>query len=216
MGIPSYDYNPDHVTRLDGGYIEETGSYAVTIKSAAAIQANKGTWGVSFDFIDENGQGPRFPVTIWTLSADGKRLFGHDILDSILICAGMKPASALKPGKVNAPEWDATERKMVEKETDGYPALTNRAVGLLLQKEHYTKNDGNPGSRLLIVGAYNADTWLSAGEMIGGYTDATATAKKIKSLKDKDSTGNGYASATPASAQKPTPKNEDFDDEIPF
>jgi hypothetical protein len=213
MNMPTYGYNPDHVAALDAGSIDQTGAYVASINWAKAVQSSKGTWGVEIQAATDDGRSLRNPVTLWTIKPDGTRIFGHDILDSLLICAGMKAGAALKPGRVQAKVWDATERKMIDEEADGYPALTGKRVGLLIQREAYIKQSGETGYRLNLTGAYHPDDMRSAGEIIAGKP-AEATARKIASLRDKDNTG-GQASApanSPASPGSAAP----FDDDIPF
>jgi len=213
LNAPTYQYNDQHVERLDAGQIDQSGGYVASINWARAVQSKKGGWGVEIQATTDDGRSLRNPVTLWTLKADGGRIFGHDILDSLLICAGMKAGAAMKPGKVSAKTWDQVERKLVDEEADGYPALTGKRVGLIVQREAYTKQDGATGYRLNLVGAYHPDDQRSAGEIIGGKP-AEATARKLAALRDKDSTGAGH---TPASTgQAPAKADDNYFDDIPF
>jgi hypothetical protein len=213
LNAPTYQYNDQHVAQLDAGQIDQSGGYVASINWARAVQSKKGGWGVEIQATTDDGRTMRNPVTLWTLKADGSRIFGHDILDSLLICAGMKAGAAMKPGRVTAKTWDPVERRLIDEDADGYPALTGKRVGLIVQREAYTKQDGSTGYRLNLVGAYHPDDQRSAGEIIGGKP-AEATARKLAGLRDKDSTGAAPMPAAPG--QTAPAKASDFDDDIPF
>ncbi|MBC7357612.1 MAG: hypothetical protein H5U10_03640 [Desulfacinum sp.] len=186
MSIPSYAYSTEHLEAADGGerYIAHTGAYTGTIDYARAIQSSKGAWGVELGFVADDGRKPKYPLTLWTLSADGKRYFGHDLLDALLVCAGVE--SGLKPGKVRYWRWDRELGEEVEAVGDGYPALKGKRVGLLLQRELYTTAQGKEASRLNIVGVFDPTTRQTASEKAAGL-EPKKLSERLASLKDKDS-----------------------------
>lgn len=220
---PAYTCDTTHAAAADSmgssKFIDESGAYTGEITYARAVQSSTGGWGVELGFVTDAGQKAKYAPTLWTLSADGKRHFGHDILDCILICTGMKAGAAMKPGTVKYSVWDYDLRAEVEKESPGYPAIAGKRIGLLLQKELYTTKAGKDGSRIQIVGAFDPETRQAASEKIENKP-ATVTDKRIATLKDSDKrTGPvGDAHATPASAGAPAVPGgfNDFEDDIPF
>lgn len=229
---PTYGYDATHAAAADSGgqgkFLDESGAYVGTLTYARAVQSSKGGWGVELGFEADDGRKTKYPMTLWTLGPDGSRYFGHDILDTVLICAGMKPAMALKPGKVKYTVYDFDLRADVEKESDGYPGLTGKRIGLLIQRELYTTKAGKDASRHSIYGAFDAETRQAASEKLESKP-AAITDKRLATLKDKDSrTGdapdgtsgsydNGFSA--PSSAPKPAPAAGSFDDmndDIPF
>lgn len=219
---PSYAYDTTYAAAADssggGKFIDESGAYTGEIIYARAVQSSTGGWGVELGFVTDAGQKAKYAPTLWTLSADGKRHFGHDILDCILICAGMKPGNAMKPGTVKYTVWDYDLRAEVEKESPGYPAIAGKRIGLLLQKELYTTKKGADGSRIQIVGAFDPETRQAASEKVENKP-ATVTDKRLATLKDIDKRNAGEpASAAPAGSYT-SGSNSSFDDldsDIPF
>ena len=219
---PSYTYDTTHAAAADAGglsrFIDDSGAYTGTITHARAVQSSKGGWGVEIGFESDDGRKTKYPMTLWTLGADGSRYFGHDILDTVLICAGMKPAMALKPGKVKYTFYDFDLRADVEKESDGYPGLTGKRIGLLIQREWYTTKKGIDASRHSIFGAFDPETRQAASEKLEGK-DAAITDKRLASLKDKDSRSTDAPYVAPAAApagKAPAGSFNDFEDDIPF
>lgn len=223
--IPTYAYDTTHAAAADSGgqgkFIDESGEYVGAITYARAVQSSKGGWGVELGFEADDGRRTKYPMTLWTLAVDGARQFGHDILDTILICAGMKPAMALKPGKVKYTVYDFDLRAEVEKEGDGYPGLTGKRIGLLIQRELYTTKAGKDASRHSVYGAFDAETRQAASEKIENKP-AAITDKRLAALKDRDSrTGgasfdNGFSAPNPAPAAEPAGGFDDMPDNIPF
>ena len=217
---PSYTYDDTHAAAADSGgqgkFLDETGAYTGTISYARAVQSSKGGWGVELGFVADDGRKPKYAPTLWTLSADGKRHFGHDILDCILICAGMKPGAAMKPGTVKYEVWDYDLRADVEKESPGYPAIAGKRIGLLLQKELYTTKKGTDGTRIAIVGAFDPETRQAASEKIENKP-AEITEKRLAALKDRD-TRNDRAPVLPSAPDGTAPAGtfNDFEDDLPF
>ncbi|MCX8016492.1 MAG: hypothetical protein N2690_01120 [Rhodocyclaceae bacterium] len=221
MNIPTYTYDDSHVHTADYGgtsrFIDTSGAYTGTITYARAVQSSKGGWGVEFGFEADDGRKPKYPLTLWTLGPTGERYFGHDILEAVLICAGMKPGMAMKPGLVKYPRWDYDMRQEVEEEGDGYPGMSGKRVGLILQRELYTTKAGKEGSRLSIVGAFDPETRQAASEKIENKP-AALLEKRLAMLKDKDSrNADTLAQNTPNSAPQPeSGAFADMTDDIPF
>lgn len=216
---PTYTYDTEHVADADsprGKFIDESGPYVGTIAYARAVQSSKGGWGVEFGFVADDGRRTMYPMTVWTIGADGKRQFGHDILDTVLICAGMKPGAAMKPGKVKYTKYDFDLRAEVEAErSDGYPAIGGKRIGLLIQRELYTAKSGKDAARHVIVGAFDAETRQAASEKVSNEP-AALTDKRIATLKDRDSRDAGDPTPAAAAPLAWGGSFADMEDDIPF
>ena len=219
MNIPTYAYNDSRVNAADAGgsiFIGESGPYVGTITYARAVQSSKGGWGIELGFETDEGRKPKYPLTLWTLGPNGERYFGHDLLDAVLICAGMKPGQALKPGRITYTKWDYDLRDEVEAEADGYPGMSGKRVGLLLQREFYTTKNGRESFRHNIVGAFDPETMQAASEKIAN-NPAKLTAERVKELKDRDSRNASVVAQTDAnSAQANSGAFSGLEDDIPF
>lgn len=227
MNIPTYAYDDTHVAAADSGgggrkFLDDSGPYVGAITYALAVQSSNGGWGVEFGFTADDGRKTKYPLTLWTLGPDGRRYFGHNLLECLLICAGMKAGMALKPGRVTYLKWDYDLRAEVEMEGDGYPGMTGKRIGLILQREIYTNKKGNDAVSHAIVGAFDPETRQAASEKIANKP-AELTAKRCAELKDKDSRAvqstmgydnNGFTSrAAPTAAVAAL---ADLEDDIPF
>lgn len=124
-------------------------------------------------------------IRTYIIARDGKRIFGHDIIDALMAVLKIDKMDA-QPAKV----FDRNYRS--NKQThDGYriPALEKQMVGLLLQRENegYTDSDGkyHDSFKLSIVTPFDAKTKQCAKEVLQG-SEATIVESRFASLKDKN------------------------------
>ncbi|MCX8017691.1 MAG: hypothetical protein N2690_07325 [Rhodocyclaceae bacterium] len=215
--IPSYTTSYERLAAADAGpnrTIEASGAYIGSLTYARAVQSSKGAWGVELGFVTDAGLSPRYPLTLWTLSPEGKRYFGHDLLDALLVCAGFAQGAQLRPGKVRYPRWDEQAGCEVLATAEGYPELAGRRVGLLLQRELYTTKAGKEGSRLSIVGVFDAQTQQTASEKQAGLPPKLLM-ERLARLQDKDSR-SAAALPEPAVREDAASAFADMADDIPF
>ena len=93
-----------------------------------------------------------------------------------------------------------------------FPELTDKRVGLLLQREEYIKSDGSTGAKVNIFGVFDPDTELTASEILAKKTQPEVLARMMAALKDKP-----LAGAKPQTATQPAGGSADLDDDsIPF
>ncbi len=214
MNFPNYGYNEQGAMSADtpiNQRITETGAYVVTIVSAEAKLSKEHTYGIEFSVETYEGASARY-LSLYTLKADGTRLFGHDILDAILICAGLKQGQALKPGMANIKKFDTSSKREYEANVECYPGLHGKRIGLVLQKELSTY-DGRDREKLNIVGAFDPSTRKTATEKL---TNAPAEQldARLATLKDKDKRS---AYHVPTHVQHQAHQAHDpLDDDIPF
>ncbi|SCX92674.1 hypothetical protein SAMN05216420_101355 [Nitrosospira sp. Nl5] len=202
----SYDLNPEAAKQAEQGRISETGKYAGAFTRAEAVTSKKSTEGIEFTFRSADGRDADF-LTLWTYNADGKELFGLKVLNALMTCMRVKQ---IKPVHAQIEKWmDGGKQKT---DADVFPELMNKPVGVLLQKEHYTKNDGSMGSKLNLVGCFEASTEMTASEILNKATKAERLGSIVSSLRDKALP----AATTRAVAPMGASGFEDMDDDIPF
>jgi hypothetical protein len=204
MSTRSYDLNPEAAKQAEQGRITETGKYKGVFTRAEAVVSKKSTEGVEFSFKSDDGSDADF-LTLWTHNADGKELFGLKVLNALMTCIRIKQ---INPAQATIEKWvDGSKQKV---NATIFPDLTNKPIGVLLQKESYTKNDGSIGSKLNLVGCYDASTEMTASEILNKATKAEKLPAMIAKLRDKDAT------MTPSSVGPSGNGFDDMDSDIPF
>lgn len=201
--------------------ITESGKYNLMID--VAIWTDFGGWkGLELHFIDENEQ--KTCISLTYEDKDGKRFFGADTLDSIMVTTGVKNLTAAPDSYVM---WSKVEQSFTEQDVNGCPELKGKWVTGLLQAQldAYNGNDGVRETQgMRIYGIYQAKTELSANEIMDKVTIANDVHEALANLEKtplfitkrhktlmgakpvQQSTGYG-------SAGKAT---EDLDDDLPF
>jgi len=212
----SYDLNPEQAKQAESARIVETGKYVGVFTAAYGAESQKGTEGIEFAFKTDDGRTADF-LTLWTYNTDGKELFGLKVLNAVMTCLRAKK---ITPQNGVVEKWENGQRVPVQVQV--FNDLTNKRVGLLLQREEYRKQDGSTGSKFNIVGAFDAESEMTASEILTKATRPEKLAGMVAALRDKllpagaggsaggsRSQGGGYGSA-------PSNGFEDMDDDIPF
>lgn len=147
---PSFAFAMDEASAMDAGkeaYITETGAYSATIERVQYCQASTGTHGMMFRFITLNGMRGSFILNYQM--ADGKPLFGKDLINAILYLTGV-------PGFNWVQELDEKNLPIqVAKELEG------RQVGFAVES---VKNINDEGRHLELRQAFDYTTGCSASE----------------------------------------------------
>jgi hypothetical protein len=210
----SLTLNANEARRADNfsSIIRETGKYVGTITRAEKLLSGQGTHGVGLSFKAEDGSTASY-LDVYTQKATGEPLWGHNIIQALLCCLGLRTADE---GEITFDKWDKSVREMVKAKAPGYPALMGKTIGFVLQKElqsHY--QTGADQERMNLVRVFRASDGMTASEIL----DKKTKAEKIDALmamlpKVKDSRKKGAAPvAVPASTGGTDPA---FDDDIPF
>jgi len=196
--------------------IRETGKYVGIITRAEKLRSQNGTEGVGFSFKTDDGSTANY-LDVYTVKADGKELWGNNIVQAILCCTRVKDAPE---GEIAFERWDSEVREMVPTKAPGYPALMGKRIGLILQKEiqsHY--QTGADQERINIVRVFEADTGLTSSEILEGKTKPQKVDEFMKTLLPvRDSRKKGAASVVTLSQQQAAAgqKSSEFDEDIPF
>lgn len=194
-----------------GGAIKETGKYVGAFTQAIDLKTKKGGKGIEFAFKTDSGQ--KANIAIYTMGANGDHYQGYEALMAIMTCQGLRSITP-KDGVFTKYDFDA--KKDVQVEGKIFPDLC-KPIGVLLETEDYTKQDGGLGTRMVLKNVFQASTELTASEILDRKTKPEQLEKMVAGLRHRPIKG-----AKPmATRQQPTgdsderPFSED-DDLIPF
>lgn len=218
-----YSLDPQKARGADDVYslIPHGGLFVGKITQAKQVFSSSKTEGVEFTFECPSGNATS---TLWTVK-NGNTTFGHDLVLALMTCLRKKQ---VVPVEMTVKEYDQAQGKKVDKQGIVYPDLCGD-IAIIFQIEEYVKQNGDIGKRANIKHFFDAESLLSASEIL----DKVAEPTRIYSLKDRykdillpasQPTAGGaptYGSATqnygqPHSQNNGTPPIDINDDEIPF
>ena len=183
--MASYDYDEKAASHADdvANRIDTGGPYIGVFKRAeATVSAQKGTEGITLEF--EVPGGGSVENTLWTRKSDGSSIFGDNMVQAIRLILGVKGSMNSVPGKVMV--WE--EGKKVEADGEVFPQLCGKRIGVVFQKELFTKNNGQEGWRMNLYGVFDADSKLTASEIKEGVKEPKKLERLVRSAqKVKDS-----------------------------
>lgn len=190
--------------------IRETGAYKGVITRAEKLLSRNGTQGVGFSFKADDGSTANY-LDVYTVKADGKQLWGANLVQSVLACTKTREAPE---GQITFEKWDNSVREMVKATAPGYPSLMGKRVGFVLQRELGTNpNTGNDTDKVILVRVFEADTGFTSSEILDKATKATKLDEFLKGLMPvRDNREKKTAATVPAGAGS----SDGFDDDIPF
>jgi len=202
----SYNLDPKSAAAAGAAnYISETGKYIGTFTRAEIITSRAGTEGVEFSFTDQSGLRCDY-LSLWTYNKDGEPLPSLKVLNAIMACLRLR---TLDPQPISVTRHDGTTEQ-----ANGFPALTGKPIGVLLQREAYIKNNGDEGYKFNLFAPFDAATELTAGEILAKKSQPEQLAKMVAVLKDKPLQASKGGGQTPAAKQGQSFDN--MDDDIPF
>lgn len=216
----TYQLNTNNAKQVGvASRINEKGAYKGTFTRAEFVQSEKGTQGIEFAFKSDSGQTADY-LTVWTVSNEGKELYGRKVLDALMTCLATR---SIQAKKATIKKYDPQSKQEMPMEATIFPDLMNKAIGLLLVREEYAKNNGNTDWKMTIVGCYEAEKQLTPKEILEqsgpGQLTKMIAALQDRPLKSKPRPANGGGNQGGA--------HDDFsygggggganmDDEIPF
>lgn len=211
-----YTLDPQAARKADitGGMITEIGKYVGTFTQAVDITASTGTKGIALAFQTTAGQKAR--LSLYTLKSDGEKLMGFQALSAIMTCLSLRQLSP-KPGTYL--KWNSETKTDDKVQGEVFPDLCNKPIGVLLETEDYPKGDGGTGTRMVLKGLFQANTELTASEILDKKTVPEQLPRMVQALRHRPVRG---AAKHPAPQRQSAPANggsgfDDFDsDEIPF
>lgn len=214
----SLAFNADAARRADRQslIIKDTGKYVGIITRAEKLESRQGTRGVGFSFKSDDGATASY-LDIYTHRKDGSELFGADLVQSILCCAGIKDAPE---GQIKFERWSSEDKAMVECTSAGYPALMGKRIGFVLQRTLETRADtGEDTDKMVLVRVFQADTGLTSTEILDRKTKGEKLEKFLAWLPPVNDKRKVKSERPPTLAEKDAHMPSDdtpFDDSIPF
>jgi hypothetical protein len=145
------DFNQNDAMNSDGGsLIDQSGNYKGKITKAEINQGNEQSMYITFGFESQTGDKTDY-VRIYTRKKDGERCFGFNLVQALMGLLHLQSVEARQDG---------------DKLT--IPQLIGRSVGFGLQKEYYTKSDGNVAWKMNLIRFYDVATNKTYTETING------------------------------------------------
>lgn len=198
-----------------GGRIESTGKYVGVIKSMEFVTAKSGAQGFEINFESDSKEYTTF--TIWTTSKDGKPLSGVHKINALMACCSVR---GLTPTDKELEKYDFDAGQKVKRICVVAPEMTDKKVGLLLQRENYINNNGQQRHQMNFFASFNATSELMAKEILDKKTSPELIEKTLSRLLTiGDATRNQQGVQQQSSgygAQQNTNQNNDLDDDLPF
>lgn len=193
--------------------IRESGKYVGIITRAEKLLSKQNTQGLGISFKTDDGATANY-LDLYTVNGKGETLPSNQTVNAILCCTKTKEAT---DGKIEVEKWDKEAKTTFKSKVDGYPALLNKRIGLLLQREisDNPNNPDKPNDRVVIVGVFEADTEFTASEILDKATQPEKLAKMVQSLKVVNDRRTNQPANSHASPQA-TGDFDDFENDLPF
>lgn len=165
-----FTYNHEAaLTAGQGGFINESGAYVITITEAALTTSSGGAKAIEFSGEADDGRKVQY-LSVYVSKKDGsENTFGVNMIHAMMGCAGLKQlTNQMKAaGQFVAPEF------------------SGKKLGLVLQKVLRSKNDGSDTYGLEIRLPFIAQTHQTLQEKADGKNAETVD-RMVAGLKDKD------------------------------
>lgn len=150
-------------------FIKESGAYVVTILEAKYMTSNGGAESIEFSVETDDGKKVNYLNVYCTKKDKTPNKHGVNMINAIMGCAGVQQLTT----------------KMINAHTHIAPELTNKRVGLVLQKTLKTKTNERDTYSFDILLPFIAQTRQTLDEQINGLPAQTID-KKLATLQDKD------------------------------
>lgn len=212
--MTTYQLDPQAAKQADraGAFINEIGKYAGMFTQAVDVTAKTGTKGIAFQF-ESDGQRANLPI--YTLRSNGEKIMGFQILSAIMTCLRLRQ---LQDQDGSYKEYDFDAKADVEKRGKVFPDLCNKPIGLLLETEDYLNGNGDKRTRMVIAGVFQADTELTASEILDKKTHPEQLGKLVARLRHRPLKGAKQSGHSGPPSGHPAHDDGGFDDgsDLPF
>lgn len=214
----SFKLNPDNARKADAPpRITASGAYQGKLTRVQLVESDQGTVGLDMGFLSDDGSRADY-LTLWLTKGDGTELRGRKVLDALMACLSLREIE-VQPGKVR--RWDNETKQEVMEPAQIVPALMNKPIGLVLQREEYFSQKGDKRDRLNLVTVFQHGTRLMAKEILDRQTEPKALPGLLATLRDKLAAApaqgsTGRAASGSRSAGGGGGGFDDMDDDIPF
>lgn len=189
-----FTYNHEAaLTAGQGGFINESGAYVLTITEAALTTSQGGAKAIEFSGESDDGRKVQY-LSVYVSKKDGSdNTFGVNMVHAIMGCAGVSQLT----------------NQMKDAKTFVAPEFSGKKVGLVLQKVLRSKNDGSDTYGLEIRLPFIAQTRQTLLEKAEGK-NAEAVDRMVAGLKDKDERKKGGAQQANDYGSYPQPDDSGF------
>lgn len=213
----SYTLDSNQAKAADslGSSIRDTGKYVGTITRAEALLSDRGSRGLGLSFRAADGATADY-LDLWTHNKDGEPLSSLKTVNAILACLKLR---GINEGAIAFEKWNKEKKARESVAGKGYPDLMGKRIGFLLRKELETDTKGEDRERLGIYAVFQAETELTASEVLGQQTKPERLGKMLDALLAKpiyDKRKAAGASARPAAASSSDAGDWTQDSDIPF
>lgn len=196
-----------------GGMIDRKGDYVGHFKLVKKMVSKKGTIGVKFEFVTE--EGGYCTLDLWTSKSDGTPIFGASKVHAIMCVLGLSGVSN-EERLVEDYDFDLGKRAQVMRTV--CPELMDKRIGIVMSRENYVDSVGNDKFKMNLVCPFNAVSKQTANEMMDN-APAAELLNIVAGLKDKTAKPYVPAGIPPGQhvkVENPNPVKEDMGDDIPF
>lgn len=195
--------------------IRTSGKYIGVITRAEKLLSKQNTQGLGLSFKSDDGATANY-LDLYTVNSKGEVLPSMATVQAILCCTRTKNADE---GNINFEKWDKEAGAVVKATANGYPSLMGKRIGLLLQQElSDNPNDSSKhNDRVVIYGVFDADSELTASEILDSKTQPEKLGKMVQSLmakpvNDRRTKKSSAMNQTIAAGHA----GDDFDPDCPF
>jgi hypothetical protein len=191
--------------------IRTTGKYVGTITRAEKLLSKSNTEGLGISFKTDDGATANY-LDLYTKNSKGDILPSMATVQAILCCTKTKSATE---GEITFEKWDKDAGQVIKAKANGYPSLIGKRIGFLLQQELSTNNtNGADVDRVVIYGVFEADSELTASEILDQKTQPEKLGKMLEQLMTRPINDRRTTKAHAAHASGTS--FDDFEDDIPF
>lgn len=158
--------------------ISEAGKYIGTITRAEVLVAPKGTLGLGLSFKADNGQSADY-LDLYHTNQYNEPLSSLKTVNAIMACLKLKEVS---DGDIQVEKWNKAKGQRERVTVNGYPQMMGRKIGFLLRKVLETNDKGQDRERIEIFGVFNAETELTASEILSSAQKPEKLTKMVDAL----------------------------------
>lgn len=192
--------------------IRETGKYVGVLTRAEAITSTKGTKGLGLSLKSDDGSTADY-LDLYTHRADGEPLSSLKTVNAILACLKIR---GIKEGQISFEKWNKEAKQRERVSGPGYPDLMGKRIGFLLRKEIETDDQGHDRERIAIFAVFQAESELTATEVLDQKTKPERLEKMFDALMLKPVYDKRKATAQTTRASQSTGEDWTQDNDIPF
>lgn len=192
--------------------LREHGKYVGTITRAERLVSSQGTIGLGLSFRADSGQTADY-LDLYHTKETGEDLPSMKTVHAILCCAKVAEA---KDGYIDCEKWNPETRQRDKVKVEGYPDLMGKRIGFLFQEVIETDNKGKDREKIQIFGVFNAETELTASEMIAKKTTPERLSQMVDALAAKPVRDIRKNKSAPRPAATSGTAFDDLDSDIPF